>query len=563
MRDRMTCGCVLALGIGLVSLVAAQAPGPDSFEPTPAERRAAQSIQDDALRAHVKFLADDLLEGRAPGSRGDRLARLYIASQFQALGLRPGAGPEDWFQPVPLVGVTTHAPDTIVPRKGDRSIELHYRDDFIATSGVARARAGFRDAELVFVGYGIVAPEYEWDDFKDADLRGKVLVVMNNDPADDPELFAGETRLFYGRWDYKYAMAARKGAAGALVIHTTASAGYPWQVVQSSWSGEQFELRDAGGPRLELRGWVTDEAAHHIAALGAHDLDALRAAAEQRDFKPVPLGVRLSVELACDVRDEASANVLGILPGSDPNLRREMVVYTAHHDHLGLAPDDGSGADRIYNGAVDNASGVAALVALARAFRELPAPPRRTVLFAAVAAEEQGLLGSEYLAAHPPVPPGYLAATINFDSLNIWGRTHDVTAIGYGKSDLDETLAAVAGWQGRAVKPDQFPDRGFFYRSDQFSFAKIGVPGLYLETGTDFVGRPAGWGRRQIEAWEAEHYHQPSDEYRADWDLSGAVEDVRLLFHAGLRVADRPEMPRWRRGDEFEAARQAALRDRR
>jgi Zn-dependent M28 family amino/carboxypeptidase len=490
------------------------------------------------------------------------LAQKYIATQYESLGLKPAAPDGGWFQSVPLLGVTTHLPDTITFRSADRTIDLKYRDDFIGNSGVPQQKVSIRDAEVVFVGYGIVAPEFQWDDYKGADLKGKVLLMMNNDPGTDPDLFAGATRLYYGRWDYKYEMAAKLGAAAAIIIHTTPSAGYPWQVVQTSWSGEEFELRAKSGPRLRLRSWVTEDSARELVGLGTADLDKLRAAAEGRDFKPVPLRVRLSLDFTCDVREQDSANVLGVLEGSDPKRAREMVVYSAHHDHLGIAPDDASGKDRIYNGAVDNASGVATLLAIAQAYRHLPTPPARSVLFAAVAAEEQGLLGSEYLAAHLPVPPGQIAANVNIDGINIWGRTRDVTYVGYGKSSLDRLVDAVAHWQGRVVKPDQFPDRGFFYRSDQFNFAKIGVPAVYLDSGTDFVGRPAGWGKEQIEKWEATQYHQPSDEYDESWDLSGAVEDTQLLFYVGLRAAQEPKLPEWTPGDEFEAARKAALQKR-
>jgi Zn-dependent M28 family amino/carboxypeptidase len=554
-----TCFVALASVSTVGVLLGAVSP---QFEPTAVERGAAAEIREQLLRAHIRFLADDLLEGRGPGSRGDLLAQRYIAAQFESLGLKPAAPDGGWYQPVPLVGVTTHVPETVTFRKGPQSLDVKYHDDLIAVSGMAEPRAGFRDAEIVFVGYGIEAPEYRWNDYKDADLRGKVLLVMNNDPSDDPALFAGKTRLYYGRWDYKYEIAARKGAAGAIIMHTTPSAGYPWQVVQSSWSGEEFELRGAAGPRLAMRAWVTEDAAQRIAELGGQDLDKLRQAAESRDFAPVPLGVRLSIELKCDVREQTTANVLGVLEGSDPELRREMIVYTAHHDHLGVKEDGSAEGDRIYNGAVDNASGVAALLALARAYTRLPQPPARSILFAAVGAEEQGLLGSAYLAAHPPVPAGYLAATVNIDGVNILGRTRDVNVIGHGKSSLDRIVAAVAKWQGRVVTPDHFPDRGFFYRSDQFSLAKIGVPGVYLHSGIDVIGKPPGWGKAEREKWEATHYHQPSDEYSDAWDLSGAVEDTQLLFHVGLRAAHDRAMPQWNPGDEFEAARRSALDDR-
>ncbi len=556
---------LLAVTVALVALGYApdRAQAQDvAFQPDDGERRAAAMIGDGALRAHIRYLADDLLEGRGPGSRGDLLGQRYIATQFELMGLKPAAPGGGWFQPVPLVGVTTHVPDTVRFRKGDDSVALRYRDDLIATSGLVKHKVAVRDADVVFVGYGIQAPEYRWDDFKGVDVRGKVLLIMNNDPAGDPKLFAGRTRLYYGRWDYKYEQAGRVGAAGAIIIHTTPSAGYPWQVVQTSWTGEEFELRAADGPRVPLRAWVTDDAARRIATLGGSDLDKLREQAESRDFKPVPLGVQLSMDLTCDIREQDTANVLGLLEGSDPQLKREMIVYTAHHDHLGIAAEGVAGADRIYNGAVDNASGTAALLALARAYRHLPKPPARSILFAAVGAEEQGLLGSEHLAAHPPAAPGYLAATINIDGVNIWGRTRDVNVIGHGKSSLDRLVDSVARLQGRVVTPDQFPDRGFYYRSDQFSLAKIGVPGVYLHSGIDVIGKPDGWGKEQQEKWEATRYHQPSDEYSDDWDLSGAVEDVQLLFYVGLRAATDRAMPQWNPGDEFEAARRDAIEGR-
>jgi len=541
----------------LIFLEAAASSAP-AFDPSPAEKDAAALVSEDAIRAHIRFLADDLLEGRAPGSRGDGLTQLYLSSEFQALGLKPGAPGGGWLQRFPLIGMDTQVPETIAFRKGSEDLRLRFREDFVALCPTGRPTGGVRDAEVVFVGYGMVAPEYRWDDFKDTDLRGKVLLIMNNDPSSSPDLFGGETRLYYGRWDYKYEMAARKGAAGAIIIHTTPSAGYPWTVVQTSFTGEQFDLKDRSGPVLEMAAWITEDKARSLARLGGADLDALRQAAERRDFRPAPLGVRLSLDLPSKVREVESANVLGLLPGSDPQRSRETLIITAHHDHLGVAAEGSGGADRIYNGAVDNASGAAVLLALARAHARL-GPPPRSILFATVAAEEQGLLGSAYLAAHPPVPAGLLAATINIDGINIWGRTRDVTMVGLGKSSLDEIVRAVAAWQGREVKPDQFPDRGFFYRSDQFSLAKIGVPGIYLDSGTDFPGRPPGWGKAQIEEWEKVHYHQPSDEYRADWDLSGAVDDARLLFYASLLIARSPDLPAWRAGDEFEAARKAAL----
>lgn len=530
--------------------------------PTDKDQQVAEkSISEAAIRGHVRFLADDLLEGRAPGTNGDLLAQRYIAAQFESLGMKPAAPGGGWFQSVPLVGVTTHVPDTVSFQHGSEKLALRRHDDFVMTSGKAAKQAGCENAELVFVGYGIIAPEFGWDDYKGVDLHGKVLVMMNNDPSVDPNLFAGKRRLYYGRWDYKYEMAARQGAAGAIIIHTTASAGYPFQVVQTSWTGEEFELRDTPGPRVEVRGWFTEDAARRVAKLSGQDLDALRSLAEKRDFRPVPLGTVLSVSLTCDIREQDTANVMGILPGADPKLARETVVYMAHHDHIGVASQPDTTGDRICNGAVDNASGVGALLAIAQAYASLPRTPR-SILFAAVGAEEQGLLGSAYMAQNPPSPAGYLAAVINMDGINILGPTHDLQLIGSGKSSLDAVIQRIATWQSRVVTPDQFPDRGYYYRSDQFSLAKIGVPGVYLHPGTNVIGKPEGWGKKQQEEWIATKYHQPSDEYSDQWDLGGAVTDTRLLFYSGLLVARQRELPRWNPGDEFEAARRAALEQR-
>ncbi len=532
----------------------------NTVQPEAAHIAAAElAIHEAALRGHIRFLADDLLEGRGPGSRGDELAQKYIAAHFESLGMKPAAPGGGWFQKVPLVGVTTHVPATLKFASGEKSLELKRHDDYVIASGKPQDKVAALGAEIVFVGYGIQAPEYQWDDFKGANLRGKVLLMMNNDPADDADLFAGKRRLYYGRWDYKYASAARQGAAGAIIIHTTPSAGYPFQVVQTSWSGEEFELAQSAGPRLDVKGWLTEDASRKLVALAGQDLDKLRAAAEHRDFKPVPLGVPLSVELTCDVRQKETGNVLGLLPGSDPALAAQTVVYMAHHDHLGLAAERNAEGDNIYNGAVDNASGTAALLAVARACASLPKRPARSLLFAAVGAEEQGLLGSEYLAEHPPLPAGNLAAVVNIDGVNIIGPTHDVNVIGLGKSDLDELVEGVARWQNRVVTPDLFPDRGYYYRSDQFSLAKVGVPGVYLHSGINVIGKPDGWGKQQIDEWIQTKYHQPSDEYSDDWDLRGAALDVRLLYYVGLLAAQRPAMPRWNPSDEFEAARKAAL----
>jgi Zn-dependent M28 family amino/carboxypeptidase len=533
--------------------------GPRPAAVSAAEKAAAETIRPEQIRGHVRFLAHDLLEGRGPASRGDRLAQAYIAAQMERIGLQPAAPDGTWYQPFEVTGMTSRSPETLVVSKGQETVALKYHQDFIAFSGVHAAESGVEDAEVVFVGYGIVAPEYQWDDFAGADLKGKVLLIMNNDPEDDPKLFAGKTRLYYGRWDYKYEAAARTGAAGAIIIHTEPSAGYKWQVVQTSWTGEQFALPDEGGPQLQVKAWTTEEASKRIAALGGHDLDSLRASAQKRGFKPVPLGVKVSLALKNEVQKKQTANVIGRLPGSDPTLDRQAVVYTAHHDHLGVRADARPGEDAIYNGALDNASGVAAMLAIAEAMTALEPKPKRSVLFAAVAAEEQGLLGAKYLAAHPPLPAGRIAANINIDGLNIFGRTRDLTMIGYGKSSVDDYVRALAAMQGRQVVPDQFPDKGFFYRSDQFALAKVGVPAAYFDAGTEVVGKPPGWGKEQHQRFEAQDYHQPSDELKESWDLSGGVEDARLMFYLGVKLGNAAQVPSWKPGDEFEAARKKAL----
>jgi Zn-dependent M28 family amino/carboxypeptidase len=562
----------LCTAIALAAPAAAQPPADPAADPaahasasalppglSPAAVEAATAaITAETLEAPIVFLADDLLEGRGPASRGDRLTQLYLASTMQLLGLEPGGPEGSWFQPFAVVGVETAMPETWTFAKDGATVALDRSTEFMASSGVQAPKAEIADAELVFVGYGIEAPEYDWDDFGDADLAGKVLVMLNNDPDWDPELFAGETRLYYGRWTYKYESAARQGAAGAIIIHTTPSAGYPWQVVQTSWSGEQFELPAGDEPRLQVAAWATESAAKELFALAGRSYDELVAAARSRDFTPVPLGVTTSLSLDVAISQVETANVAGLLRGGDPERADEVVIFTAHHDHLGISADE-SLDDRIYNGALDNASGVAQVLAMARAFTSLPEPPARSLLFLFVGAEEQGLLGSQYYAAHPTFHPGRIAGNVNFDGGNIWGRTEDLTLIGMGKSDLDEVARALVEWQGRRLEPDQFADRGYYYRSDQFSFAKIGVPALYFDGGTDFVGRPEGWGEERVNEWTEKHYHQPSDELEPDWDFSGMVDDARLGFYAGYVIANQEAMPGWVPGDEFEAARQAAL----
>jgi Zn-dependent M28 family amino/carboxypeptidase len=521
---------------------------------------ASQFITAELMRGYIRELSDDKYEGRGPGSQGDVAARRYLIGELDKLGLQPGAADGGWEQPFELVGVTAGQPPEWRFSGQDDDLVLKQWDDFIVASGVQAETASVENAELVFVGYGIQAPEYDWDDFKDADLEGKILVIMNNDPDWDPDLFGGETRLWYGRWDYKYLSAARQGAVGAIIIHTQPSAGYPWQVVQTSWTGEQFELPAGDEPRLQAAAWVTEESARRLIGMNGFDLDELREAADNRDFRPVSLGVTTSMSMDVSLNRVETANVLGLIPGSDPDLKDEVVIYTAHHDHLGIGTPNEAG-DNIYNGAMDNASGVAQTLAIAKALMALPEAPRRSILVALVGAEEQGLLGSKFYAAHPTFSPGKIAANLNYDGGNIWGHTHDITFVGLGKSSIDSIITAIAEEQGRVVKPDQFPDRGYFYRSDQFSFAKIGVPAMYLDTGTEFVDRPPEWGREQVNHYTDVNYHQPSDEYDDSWNFDGMIDDALLGFWTGLAIANADQMPRWVEGDEFEATRLEALAD--
>ncbi|MBS1150126.1 MAG: Peptidase, partial [Myxococcaceae bacterium] len=417
------------------------------------EKDALKLLTAEQLRGHVAFLASDLLEGRGPATAGDRLAQEYIAAQFEALGLKPAGTNGTWFQQFDLVGVNGNPETLAFTGPLGKKLSLKYSDEFIAVAGSQVPSSKLESAEVVFVGFGIQAPEYGWDDFKGMDVKGKVLLVMNNDPENDPALFEGRTRLWYGRWDYKYEKALKLGAAGCIIIHTTPSAGYPWQVVQTSWAGEQFDLPSTRPVPLQIKAWTTEEASRKLVALGGQDLEVLRKAALTKDFKPVPLGVTLSTSFKSVVQKKATANVLGLLPGSDPKLSKEWVIYTAHHDHLGRKAGAKPGEDDIYNGAVDNASGVAAMLAVARAFTSLNKAPKRSILFAAVAAEEQGLLGSQYLIEHPPVLVGQMAIDINVDGVNIWGRTRDVSVIGLGKSTVDQAIARLAKAQNRTVKP--------------------------------------------------------------------------------------------------------------
>lgn len=545
--------CLLTLA--LIGLACASSEAPAPTEPAATFDEAKTLVDAAEMEQDIRVLSADDMEGRGPGGVGDEMARNYIAERMADMGIQPGAADGSWEQVFDLVGVSADVPSTWTFSKGGVSEVLSDWDDFIAASGVQTETATIDGAELMFVGYGIEAPEYEWDDFKGTDVSGKVLVMLNNDPEWSPDLFEGERRLFYGRWTYKYEQGAKHGAAGVIIIHTAPSAGYPWSVVQTSWTGEQFELPADGTPTTDVEAWVTEDAAKRLFQLAGVDFADAMDAARSTDFEPIPLGVTTSLTLQNEVSSKRTANVIGVLPGTDEELKDEYVVYSAHHDHIGIGPE--SLEDRIYNGAMDNASGVAQVLQVAEALAAHPT--RRSNLFVFVGAEESGLLGSAYYARNPTVAPGKMAANINVDGGNLWGLTRDVTYIGYGKSSLDAVVEAGAAEQDRVVLADQFPDKGFFYRSDQFNFAKIGVPAIYLDSGTDFIGQEPGWGKEQINAWTEVHYHQPSDEVEDWWNYDGMVQDAQLALYAGLVIGNQDELPAWNEGDEFEAARLEAL----
>lgn len=554
--------------------IAPPADGPNPG-PTPTIQRTSlgelPDIDADALLAHVKELSSDRFEGRAPGTDGEALTVGYLVDQFRRIGLKPGNSDGTFVQRVPLVGIAAAgSPLTLakaMPR-GREERHLAWKDDVVAWTTRVTDRASLDRSELVFVGYGVVAPEYGWDDYKGLDVKGKTLVMLINDPpvldpdspSDlDPKLFGGRAMTYYGRWTYKFEIAAEKGAAGALIVHETGPAGYPFSVVQGSNLGEKFHLStaDRNMNHVAVEGWMTEEQGRATLAWAGRDFDELKASAATRDFTPVPLGIDASIALENTLRPVESRNVLARLDGRDPDLRDELVVYTAHWDHLGIGPEvDG---DRIYNGARDNAVGVAGMLEIARAFTRLPSPTRRSILFLATTAEEQGLLGSEFYSRKPVHPLAKTAAAINIDGLNVHGRTRDLVLIGSGASELDDYVRDAAGEQGRLIRPDPEPEKGFYYRSDHFNFAREGVPALNPEEGTDYIGKPSDFARRVRDEWTEHDYHKPSDTVKSDWDLRGAREDLKLFMAVGYRVAESDRFPEWRPGHEFKAKRDAML----
>ena len=529
---------------------------------------AAASITAGDLSRHIRTLASDEFEGRAPGTRGEELTVGYLVDQFKRMGLQPGNPDGTFIQRVPMVGIT--ASDVQVSyRVGDRRIDLGFPEEAVVWTKRFVPAVDVEESDLVFVGYGVVAPEYGWDDFKDADVRGKTIVMLVNDPpvpdpADpsklDETMFKGRAMTCYGRWTYKYEIAAAKGAAAALVVHETGPAGYPWMVVVGSNSRENFDLQsaDRNMSRIAVEGWITLDIARRIFTAAGRDFEQLKQSAVRRDFKPVSLGAKANFRFRNTLRDVASQNVIGKLAGGDRQLNEEYVIYTAHWDHLGRNP--ALAGDQIFNGARDNASGTAVVLEVAEAFTKLKRPPRRTILFLSVTGEEKGLLGAKYYAEHPLYPLRRTLADLNVDSANVWGRTEDVNVIGSGQSTLEDVLREAAAASGRTLSPDAESEKGRYYRSDHFEFAKVGVPGLYLQSGTRFVGKPEDFGRRKIDDYTVNDYHKVSDEIKPDWDLSGAAEDAQLLFQVGLRVANGERYPAWKPGSEFKLRREEMLK---
>jgi Zn-dependent M28 family amino/carboxypeptidase len=530
---------------------------------------AERQITSARLLEQMRVLASDRFAGRGPGTRGEDSTVAYLSGQFRRMGLRPGNPDGTFVQEVPLVGTTSRVTASVTVR-GERR-ELRTPDDIAAWSVRPDSVVRVDASELVFVGYGVVAPEHGWDDYKGVDLRGKTVVMLVGDPPVphprvprrlDPRIFRGEAMTYYGRWTYKFEMAAERGAAACIIVHQTGPAGYPWSVVAQNTGRERTEILGAGPRHIPVEGWVQLEVARRLFADGGHDFDALQRAAATRAFRPVPLGATASFTVRNTVRQVRSRNVVARLEGSDPALRGETVLFTAHWDGFGVGR--AIGGDSIYNGALDNAGGLAWMLESARAFRALPRAPRRSIVFLAVTAEEQGLLGARWYAAHPLYPLARTVANVNMDIPNPWGRTRSIVSVGFGQTTLEDILVREAARQGRTVRPDPEPEKGYFYRSDHFELARNGVPALtFLFPGADYVGKPADYGQRVRANYVANDYHKPTDEVKADWDLAGMVDDTRLLFRVSLQVANGDRWPEWNPGTEFRARREQMLRGQR
>jgi Zn-dependent M28 family amino/carboxypeptidase len=523
-----------------------------------AQQAAMNSIDAEKIRATVKYLSDDALEGRGTGQKGGDKAADWIAAQFKSYGLLPAGDNGTYFQSVNFYGVTTDSKQTqfaFVPKSGNE-IALKFADDYVATDQTHFEKSEI-NAPIVYVGYGIKAPEYNWDDYKGVDLKGKVaLMLVNEPPSDDPDFFKARALTYYGRWTYKYEEAARRGAVAVILIHKTDMASYPWEVVRNSWGGESSLLQDDKDPKLKSAGWIQLEVARRLAQAAGHDLDRMLKEANSRSFKPVDLGVRLKETIVTKVRPFSSRNVIGKVTGSDDKLKQQAVMYTAHYDHLGIHANEPG--DNIYNGAADNATGCGILLELARAFASASAKPKRSLIFASVTAEEQGLLGSRYLGEHPSIPARDISLDLNFDDIQPLGEPLQLVVSGAGRTTVYPTVQAVAQAFGMAIQPDDHPEAGHYYRSDHFSMARVGVPAFSVNEGALFKGHDLVWGEEKEKDYVTHRYHQPSDEYRADMDFTADAKLAKIGLVLGWDVANQPALAGWQPGDEFEKARKSA-----
>ena len=522
-----------------------------------AAQKAMNSIDAEKIRATVKYLSDDKLEGRGTGQKGGDMAADWIAAQFKSYGLAPAGDGGTYFQNIQFYGVTTDPTQThfaFVPKSG-AELALKFADEYVATDQTHSEKSEI-DAPIVWVGYGINAPEYKWDDYKGTDVKGKVLLMLVSEPpSDDPNFFKGRALTYYGRWTYKYEEAARRGAVGVILVHKTEMASYPWEVVRNSWGGETSLLKDDTDPKLKSAGWIQLEVARKLAQSAGMDLDKMLQEANSRSFKPVELPVRVRETLVSKVRSFASRNVVGSVKGSDSSLAKQGIVYTAHYDHLGIHPDEKG--DNIYNGAADNATGCGILLELARTLASAAQKPKRSVLFAAVTAEEQGLLGSKYLGQHPPIPARDISLDLNYDDIDPLGEPQQLVVTGAERTSVYPLVEKVAKEFGLAIQPDNHPEAGHYYRSDHFSMARVGVPAFSVNEGALFKGHDLAWGEAKQKDYVEHHYHQPSDEYRPEMDFTADAKLAKFGLVLGWETANQPSLAGWQAGDEFEKARKS------
>lgn len=544
------------LALGALSLAACQTK--ENSSGIAADSTAIKAINDTAFSKHIAVLASDDFEGRKPFTEGETKTINYLKGEFEKMGLKPGNG-TSYFQEVPMVDIKSTPSADLAIQGASGKLALKYLADFVAATRHVKDQVKIENAEMVFAGYGIVAPEYKWNDYEGLNVKGKTVVVMVNDPGfSDSTLFKGKTMTYYGRWTYKFEEAARQGAAGVIIIHDTPAASYPWTVVRSGWSKSKLYLASAdnNSSRALMEGWITQDMAKAMFKLSGKSSDLMKQAGKP-GFKPVDLGLKMSITINNTIKKSISHNVVAVLPGT--KRADEYIIYSGHWDHLGKG--EAVNGDSIYNGAVDNATGTAALLVLADAFKKAKQQPERSVMFVALTGEEQGLLGSEYYGAHPLVPVNKTVANINIDAMQANGKTKDIVAVGFGQSELEDYLTEAAKKQGRVVVKDPNPSAGYYFRSDHFNFAKVGIPALYTETGDDNIAHGLAWGKAQKEEYTKNRYHAPADNFEpAKWDFGGMVEDLRLLFDVGYRLSNESTFPSWKAGSEFKAIREKSMK---